>query len=87
VTAHNAIEVQPRDELGRVALTKRQRQVVDAIRMMTRQHGYPPTIREIEQAFGMRSPNSVKAHLNPLRRKGWVTWNDGQARTLRLVGE
>lgn len=87
MTTWNAIDAQPRDKHGRVARTKRQREVVDVIRRLTKQMGYPPTIRELADELGLRGPNAVKNHLNPLRRKGWVTWQDGKFRTLRVVGE
>jgi repressor LexA len=83
----NQIENQPRDRRGRVALTPRQRQVVSAIRRLTRDRGYPPTIRELAEDLAIAGPNGVKQHLRFMARKGWVTWNEGKARTLRLVGE
>lgn len=83
----NRIENQPRDRRGRVALTPRQREVVSAIRRLTRDRGYPPTIRELASEIDVAGPNGVKQHLRSMVRKGWVTWDQGKARTLRLVGE
>jgi repressor LexA len=70
-----------------VALTPRQREVVSAIRRLTRDRGYPPTIRELACEISVAGPNGVKQHLRLIARKGWVTWNEGKARTLRVVGE
>ena len=83
----NQIETRPRDRRGRVALTPRQRQVVSAIRRLTRGRGYPPTIRELAEDLAIAGPNGVKQHLRLMARKGWITWDQGKARTLRLVGE
>lgn len=83
----NLIERQPRDCNGRVPLAPRQRDVAAAIRRLTAQHGYPPTIRELVDDLGLGGPNAVKQHLRLMARKGWVTWNEGKARTLRVVGE
>lgn len=83
----NLIEAQPRDEHGRVPLTSRQRWVAHTIRRMTEEAGYPPTIRELMHECGFATPNSVKVHLEPMRRKGWVTWEENKARTLQVVGE
>jgi repressor LexA len=83
----NSIEAQPRDRHGRVPLAPRQRDVVAAIRRLAKEHGYPPTIRELGDDLGITTPNGVKQHLRLLARKGWVTWEEGKARTLRLVGE
>ncbi len=65
--------------------TKRQQQVVDAIRGYQAQHGYPPTVRELAALIGVSSPNGVMCHLVPLRRKGLVTWENSYGRTLRVV--
>lgn len=83
----NVIEAQPKDKRGRVALAPRQRDVLHAIKRLTKQLGYPPTIRELVDDLGLASTNAVKIHLDPMRRKGWVTWVDGKFRTLRVVGE
>lgn len=83
----NAIEAQPRDRNGRVKPAPRQRELIHAIRRLTRQRGYPPTIRELEQTMGYSTPNAVAQQLRLLRRKGWVAWDHGKARTLRVVGE
>ena len=83
----NMIENRPRDRRGRVALTPRQRRVASAIRRLTRDRGYPPTIREVAVEVAIAGPNGVKQHLRLMARKGWITWDQGKARTLRLVGE
>ncbi len=52
-------------------LTKRQRQVLNAI-----------SLRELMKKLGIRSPNGVENHLKPLKRKGYVSWAPGKSRTL-----
>lgn len=64
-------------------ITDRQREVLDFVRTFRDQKGYCCTIREIMDAFGIKSPQGVTCHLHPLRSKGYVAWEDGQARTLR----
>lgn len=86
MTAWNLIEAQPRDAHGRVRPTPRQRQIVQTIVMLTRHAGYPPTIREVVDVHGFATPNAVMGHLRSLRRKGWVIWEPGKARTLRVTG-
>ena len=48
-------------------------------------NGYSPTVREIQLAFGWRSPHGAACHVIALRRKGWITVQDNQARTIRPV--
>ena len=63
----------------------RRRNIVGAIETMTAENGYAPTIREISDVVGLRSPDSVVYHLLILRDAGRVTWKEGKSRTLRIV--
>ena len=38
------------------------------------------------QAMGLRSPAPIQSRLRHLQEKGWITWQEGQARTLQLLG-
>ncbi len=38
------------------------------------------------QAMGLRSPAPIQSRLRHLQQKGWITWQEGQARTLQLIG-
>ena len=69
----------------RQPLTPRQQDVLDWISGYIDVHGYSPTIRQIGNAFGWTT-NGVVCHLRPMRKKGWITWQDGEARTLRVIG-
>lgn len=53
-------------------LTPRQRQVLDFIADTIRSRGYPPTIREIGERFGISSTNGVRAILSVLAKKGYI---------------
>lgn len=69
----------------RQPLTERQQLVYEYIWLFRERRGYCCTIREIVEHFGFEGTNSAMCHIHALRRKGWVTWEDGQARTLRPV--
>lgn len=47
--------------------------------------GWPPDVRTIGRAVGLKSFSSVHAHLKALRRLGLLDWEDGKARTLRAT--
>jgi SOS-response transcriptional repressor LexA len=51
-------------------LTQRQQAILDFIRRTTYLEQRPPTVREIGQHFGIRSPNGVIVHLKALIKKG-----------------
>lgn len=76
---------EPTPAAPRTALSPRQRQVLDLIVTSIRDHGYPPTIREICRHFGFRSTNGVSDHIRALVRKGYVTHEQSKSRTLRPV--
>jgi repressor LexA len=63
--------------------TTRQREVYRWICKYIAKQGYAPTRREIMAGFGWNTPNAAMCHLVPLRKKGWITWTDGSARTIR----
>lgn len=66
-------------------LTDRQREILAWLARYIADHGYSPTVREVCQAFGYVSVNGAMCHLHPLRKKGWLTWQDGCPRTLRIT--
>jgi repressor LexA len=66
-------------------LTEKQRDIYDFIRQHIEQHGYPPTVRDIGNAFKIESPNGVMCHLNALVKKGVITRKGKSARAIQLV--
>jgi repressor LexA len=65
-------------------LTKRQRAVYEFIRDKIQNRGYGPTVREIAERFGIRSPNGVMCHLKALERKGLITREPNMSRAIQL---
>ena len=68
-------------------LTARQREILAWVNAYIAEHGFSPTLREVARAFGFKGPNGAACHLRPLRLKGRLSWVDGAARTLRVIGE
>jgi repressor LexA len=73
--------------MGDKALTDRRLQVLRFIEEATRKHGYPPTVREIGEAVGLRSSSSVHFHLRELARMGLLHRDGSLTRALRLSTE
>jgi repressor LexA len=61
--------------------------VLKAILVLANEKGYSPTVREIQVALGHGGPSSIHAQLTVLRDMGYVTWVDGQPRTLVVTDE
>ncbi len=60
-----------------LALTKRQRQVLDYISKFVEEQGYSPSLEEIAAAFGLSSVATVHKHVKHLVEKGYLrkAWN------------
>ncbi|RME67198.1 MAG: repressor LexA [Nitrospirae bacterium] len=67
-------------------LTMAQERVLEYVRRFVSERGYPPTVREICDAFGFKSPMAAKAHLDALERKGYIRRRTGLARGIELTG-
>lgn len=65
-------------------LTTRQREILQYIETVIQQSGLPPSLREIAQRFGFRSPKAVADHLRALERKGYITLQNRKARGIIL---
>lgn len=66
-------------------LTDRQQNVYDMIRGLIVKRGYGPTVREIGEHFGIKSPNGVMCHLRALERKGLITRSPNKSRAIELT--
>ena len=69
------------------SLTSAQQELYDWLNDYIHQHRHSPSIRQMMEAMGLRSPAPIQSRLRHLQQKGWITWQEGQARTLQLLGE
>ncbi len=67
--------------------TSKQLEVLVFLVRYTRERGYPPTIREIQENFGWDSNHSAWCHLRLLEKKGAISWEKNKARTIRVMVE
>jgi repressor LexA len=68
-------------------LTSAQQELYSWLSGFINEHRHSPSIRQMMTAMGLRSPAPVQSRLRHLQHKGWITWKEGQARTLQLLGE
>lgn len=71
----------------RQELTAAQQELYNWLADYIGQHRHSPSIRQMMQAMGLRSPAPIQSRLRHLQQKGWLTWEEGQARTLQLLGQ
>jgi repressor LexA len=68
-----------------VALTERQRAILEVIQQHVDAHGYPPSVREICDAVGLKSTSSVHAQLATLEEKGFLRRDHTKPRALEVA--
>jgi repressor LexA len=62
-----------------------QKELYDWLVDYIRQHRHAPSIRQMMQAMGLKSPAPVQSRLEHLKNKGYINWQQGQARTLQIL--
>ena len=70
-----------------MALTKRQRQILDFIGSFIEERGYSPSLEEIGGHFGLSSVATVHKHVSRLVEKGFVRRGWNQNRSIELVAQ
>lgn len=68
-------------------LTKRQKEILDAIYYYKGQHSYSPSVRELGEIVGLSSPATIHDHLVNLKKKGYINWKEKNYRTIEIVKE
>jgi repressor LexA len=66
------------------ALTERQLRILEVIREAVETRGYPPSVREIGEAVGLRSPSSVHSQLATLERGGYLRRDPSRPRAIEV---
>ncbi len=66
-------------------LTEKQNLVLDFLKKSIANNGFPPTVREIGKALGLRSPATVQVHLDTLADKGYIKKGDSKNRAIELL--
>ena len=68
-------------------LTDAQQEVYDWLVDYIREHQHSPSIRQMMRAMRLKSPAPIQSRLDHLKTKGYIAWNEGEARTIRLLQE
>lgn len=66
-------------------LTPKQQQVLEYIVEKIQKQGYPPTVREIQAHFGLKSPSAPFVHLKSLEKKGYLRRDPTKPRAIELL--
>lgn len=66
-------------------MSERQQQIYDYIKNHIVEKQYPPTVREIAVAVGLKSSSTVHGHLDTMRKKKYINFMDSLPRTISIV--
>ena len=66
-------------------MTKMQQRIYDYIAETIQRQGYPPSVREIGEAVGLKSPSTVHFHLKHMEELGVLNKGAGKGRALTLT--
>ena len=66
-------------------LSAMQQRIYDYIAACIQTQGYPPSVREIGEAVGLRSPSTVHFHLKKLADAGFIEIGAGKGRAITLT--
>ena len=68
-------------------LTDAQNELYGWIKDYLKNFQHSPSIRQMMQAMGLKSPAPIQSRLKHLQEKGYISWQEGKARTMQIVDE
>ena len=68
-------------------LTDAQNELYRWIKEYVKEFQHSPSIRQMMQAMGLKSPAPIQSRLKHLQEKGYISWQEGKARTMQIVDE
>ena len=68
-------------------LTDAQNELYGWIKNYMKDFQHSPSIRQMMQAMGLKSPAPIQSRLKHLQEKGYISWQEGKARTMQIVDE
>jgi len=68
-------------------LTQAQNELYRWIKEYMKDFQHSPSIRQMMQAMGLKSPAPIQSRLKHLQDKGYISWQEGKARTMQIVDE
>ena len=68
-------------------LTDAQNELYGWIKHYMKNFQHSPSIRQMMQAMGLKSPAPIQSRLKHLQEKGYISWQEGKARTMQIVDE
>ena len=68
-------------------LTDAQNELYRWIKDYVKDFHHSPSIRQMMKAMGLKSPAPIQSRLKHLQEKGYISWQEGKARTMQIIDE
>ena len=68
-------------------ISKKQKEILDYMKQEILDRGFPPSVREICDAVGLRSTSSVHAHLEALEKHGYIRKDATKPRAIEIIDD
>lgn len=68
-------------------ISSKQREILEFIKNEILNKGYPPAVRDICEAVGLKSTSSVHAHLETLEKNGYIRRDPTKPRAIEIVDD
>tara|TARA_B100000401_G_scaffold437283_1_gene382525 strand:- start:1005 stop:1622 length:618 start_codon:yes stop_codon:yes gene_type:complete len=68
-------------------LTEAQNELYSWIKEYMKDFQHSPSIRQMMTGMGLKSPAPIQSRLKHLQEKGYISWQEGKARTLKLIDD
>ena len=68
-------------------LTDAQNELFEWIKKYMREFQHSPSIRQMMNGMGLKSPAPIQSRLKHLQEKGYISWQEGRARTLKVIDD
>ena len=69
------------------SLSDAQNELLEWIKYYVKNFNHSPSIRQMMTAMGLKSPAPIQSRLKHLQEKGYISWQEGKARTLQLISK
>lgn len=68
-------------------ISKKQQEILEYIKSQILERGFPPAVREICEAVGLKSTSSVHSHLETLEKNGYIRRDPTKPRAIEILDD
>ena len=69
------------------SLSDAQKELYEWIKEYMKEFHHSPSIRQMMEAMSLKSPAPIQSRLKHLQQKGFISWQEGKARTLQIIDD